>query len=157
PVSPDEIAAQVAALVDHFRLQTASAQAVWNLFGMESSAVIGKVVSEAAEDQSSGSVATDRSLHRRLTGTELPVPIVDWIIRHEQVRTVADLVERRLLLVFAPRVDRETLDQLERRIVAVHGSCPAGATAAVESLQRNYGRVVEETPHANIPDAPRQT
>jgi glycerol-3-phosphate dehydrogenase len=50
--------------------------------------------------------------------TNFTTGIVRWVIEHESVRTLADLVERRLMLVFARRLSHQTLADLAQCLVA---------------------------------------
>jgi len=51
-----------------------------------------------------------------LDGTDIPIAAVDWIIRHEHVRTLSDLVERRLMLLYASGLSHQTLVALAERM-----------------------------------------
>ncbi|WP_417744109.1 glycerol-3-phosphate dehydrogenase/oxidase [Rosistilla oblonga] len=53
-----------------------------------------------------------------LVGTQIPLAVVDAIIADEHVRRLGDLVERRLMLLYHPRLSRATLDQLAARMMA---------------------------------------
>lgn len=139
PATPANLATAVAALEQEYGLTSSVAQTVWSLFGTRSAQVLREAAAGAAG-------VPARPL---LPGTAVPISVVDWIIRHEQVRTVADLVERRLLLVFASQITRHTLEVLEARLRSVHGGClPEGtAAAAAESLAHHYGRrLTDDTP-----------
>ncbi len=57
----------------------------------------------------------DRKL---VSGTELPRGFVRWVIRHEWVRGLSDLVERRLMLVLAPGISAATLEELAEMLAA---------------------------------------
>lgn len=138
---PDTNAARETALnslITRCGLSPARADAVWDLFGTAAADVLA--------DAGLPSPDPHLSTADILPGTELPLAVVDWIIRREYVRTVSDLVERRLLLVFDPGLKYETLLMLEERIRAVHGDCRQGAKAAVEHLQRHFGITLSGTP-----------
>lgn len=53
-----------------------------------------------------------------LVGTDIPLAAVDAIIADEHVRTLGDLIERRLMLLYHPNLSKATLDQLAQRMVA---------------------------------------
>jgi glycerol-3-phosphate dehydrogenase len=110
----------------------ASAAALWELFGSDAPRVLEEL------RRSAGGGATP-AVAGELPETALPLAVVDWIVAHEHVQTVADLVERRLLLVFTPHLTWETLAALEESIRRVRGECPSGAAEAAAALQRNYG------------------
>ncbi len=69
-----------------------------------------------------------------LDGTNVGLRYVAWVIQHELVRTLADLVERRLMLLYQRRLTRRCLEQLAEQLVA------AGllTTSALESTVAQY-------------------
>jgi glycerol-3-phosphate dehydrogenase len=73
--------------------------------------------------------------------------VVRWVIRHEWVATLEDLVERRLMLVFAPRLSTRLLEGLAECLVAEGVLSAETVSAAVERcrarLRGHYGRVVD--------------
>lgn len=121
-------------LAGDYAISAASAAAVWRLFGTEAE----RVLSESLGPDSVGAPVGDDP-RQLLEGTVLPVGVIDWIIRREWVHTVADLVERRLLLVFEPGLTFSTLQGLEQRLHTRHGDCPHGAEEAARRLRRYYG------------------
>ena len=84
----------------------------------------------------------------RVAGTVLSRSVVRWIIRHEHVRTLEDLVERRLLLVFARTLSRATLIALSELLVECEVLSEDTRTEAVEEairrLRLHYGRRLPE-------------
>ncbi|MEZ6089039.1 MAG: glycerol-3-phosphate dehydrogenase/oxidase [Pirellulaceae bacterium] len=54
-----------------------------------------------------------------LTGTDIPISVVRTIIGNEHVRTVSDLVERRLMLLYERNLSERTILQLAEEMVAV--------------------------------------
>lgn len=121
-------------LAGDYAISEASAAAVWRLFGTESE----RVLSESLGPTSARTPAGDDPRHP-LEGTLLPVGVVDWIIRHEWVQTVSDLVERRLLLAFEPGLSFSTLQFLEQRLHTRGGDASCGAAEAARRLRRYYG------------------
>ena len=87
-VTVEALAADIAALCDEFSLSAASATAVRDLFGSDSLVVL----KESGLDVETSGKATSAAASM-LPGTDLPLAVVDWIITHEQVHTVADLIE----------------------------------------------------------------
>ena len=83
-----------------------------------------------------------------LTGTHLPLEFVRHSIEREWVTTLADLVERRLMLVYQPGLTRATLEALADELIAAgHLSAErksAEVAGLVGSLQRRYGKAVSE-------------
>lgn len=87
-------------------------------------------------------------LGRPIRGTDFTTGIVKWIIDHEWVRTLSDLVERRLMLVFAKDLRRETLIDLAEGLVAA-GKLPASdvpgeISATIRRLRTYYGRKIDD-------------
>lgn len=79
-----------------------------------------------------------------ISGTSLTSNIVCWVIDQEWVRTLSDLIERRLMLVFARDLRRQTLIDLagclvEKGKLASHEKDSA-VTAVEERLLTFYGR-----------------
>ncbi len=76
-------------------------------------------------------------------GTNLPIRFVDWSIEYEWVHTLGDLVERRLGLVFAPGLSRQTLEVLADRLchagLLTADSRDAEIDACLDNLCRQYG------------------
>jgi glycerol-3-phosphate dehydrogenase len=71
---------------------------------------------------------------------------VDWVIRHEWVTRVEDLVERRLMLAWSCGMSRYLLTQLAERMAA-HGRVRASqveaeAAHASARLEQFYGRTL---------------
>jgi glycerol-3-phosphate dehydrogenase len=104
-------------------------QSVWRLLGTRASDVLQHVRD------------ADRT---SLPGTSLPVAFVDWVIAHEWVQHLEDLVERRLMLAWEPHVTRKTLVTLAEQL---HGANRISAAdmatetdAAAERLAHRYGR-----------------
>ena len=54
----------------------------------------------------------DEVFNSSVTGTDIPIDFVRWSIRNEWVTNLDDLVERRLMLTFAPALHRSTLAEL---------------------------------------------
>jgi glycerol-3-phosphate dehydrogenase len=124
----DEACEQIA---DRNGWPIASVRAVWSLFGSETENVI-------------HDLATDDTT--QLDGSEIPLCVVKWIIKHEWVSRLSDLVERRLMLVYQPRLTRRALTQLaeclaETGRLNLNGIEPI-VTEQVERLQRMYGRQI---------------
>lgn len=83
-------------------------------------------------------------LGESISGTPFTTGIVRWIIDHESARTLSDLVERRLMLVFAQTLTRETLADLADCLVEAGVVPPADRPREIEStidrLATYYGR-----------------
>ncbi len=93
----------------------------------------------------SGAAADDRAA-ASIAGTELPVRFVRWVLRHEWVTRLSDLIERRLMLVFARSLQHATLRELAE-LMAGEGVIERDAIEeevrdATERLRHYYGREV---------------
>lgn len=102
--------------------------ALWPLFGSRLRAVL----RDAGDDRTP------------VAGTALSRAVVRWMIRHEHVQTLEDLVERRLLLVFGRELTRATLVDLAALLVECDRLSAEEADAAVEEtvtrLRLHFGR-----------------
>ena len=106
---------------------------VWQLLGTRSKDVL--------EELSAG----DR---RRIADTPLPCSLARWMIEHEWARTLADLVERRLMLLYDQRLSAAGLRQLAEVLVEV-GSLQAEDVEAElvayrQRLRDHFGRELAE-------------
>lgn len=121
--------------VDAGWTNAAEAAALWKLLGTRGADVLRDVSGEPREP------VADSPLTRR---------VVCWLIRHEHVVCLEDLLERRLLSVFQQHVSRAHLEDLAECLVAC-GKLPAAdthaaVTRAQQRLQRYYGRRFPDLP-----------
>jgi glycerol-3-phosphate dehydrogenase len=107
--------------------------AVWSLLGTRTAAVLAELAGGDRGD---------------LDGTRLPVALARWCIRHEWARTLPDLVERRLMLLYHPRLTRQCLDQVASALVAegfiAADRADEAVRQAVARLCEHYGKRVVE-------------
>lgn len=79
-----------------------------------------------------------------LSGTLLPKSFAAWVIEHEWVETLDDLVERRLMLVFDRELSEACLRELAELLVAAGKLEATNIDAAVEQttarLQKHFGK-----------------
>lgn len=115
--------------VDAGWTDSAEAAALWKLLGTRAADVLRDVSGEPREP------IADSPLTRR---------VVCWLIRHEHVARLEDLVERRLLSVFQQRLTPAHLHDLAQCLVACGKLEQTELTAAVtqtqQRLQQHYGR-----------------
>jgi glycerol-3-phosphate dehydrogenase len=116
-------------IAQRFGLSRASVAAVWQLCGTRTASIL--EVSPSTE---------------LLPGTDLPVSFAQWSIRHEFATTLADLVERRLMLLYHQRLTKACLERLAELLTA-DGHLPPGdqqsaVAAEVERLAAHYGKHV---------------
>ncbi len=139
PGNPTMLARERNILATRHRLPPAVVEAVWNLFGTRSDAVLGESLAAGRKDHAEA--PADVAL---VPGTSLTECVVRWIIDHEWVVTLDDLVERRLMLLFERRLTRQTLIRLAELLVEQHRLANADATSAVEAtvrrLAEHFGR-----------------
>jgi glycerol-3-phosphate dehydrogenase len=108
PVDSYEWSRRVAAELE---LDCAQVAAVFRLMGTRTKAILAKALPCQHFDN--------------LTGTDLPLAFVDWVIQHEWVHSLGDLVERRLGLVFDARLSLQTLEALADRLMDAGRLSPA--------------------------------
>ena len=81
-----------------------------------------------------------------IAGTDLPRDFVRWIIRHEWVSTLGDLVERRLMLIYQHKLSKECLNDLAELLIEDGRMNPADRETkiaeAVVRLKSIYGKDV---------------
>ena len=92
-------------------------------------------------------VANEAESARVLDRTNLPVDFARTVIRDEWVRTLDDLVDRRLMLLHQPRLTEFCLRQLTDLLIEAGRLQPVEADGAIEStiqrLHRRHGKRVE--------------
>lgn len=108
---------------------------IWRLYGTRTAEILANLT-----------VRTDEAV----AGTSFPVDFVRWVIQHEWVQTLPDLVERRLLLLYDAHVNETTLFALARLLVDAGRLAPdevdAAVEHAIERLKTRYGkRVVRDS------------
>jgi glycerol-3-phosphate dehydrogenase len=115
------------------QLPIESIEAVWKLCGTRAIAIL----TEACES------ADARQL---LAGTQLPLGYARWLIRREWVTRLDDLVERRLMLLYHPALERGCLDQLADLLIAEGKLFATEKQSAVDTvvgrLQSHFGKKV---------------
>jgi glycerol-3-phosphate dehydrogenase len=162
PASQAAVDAECRRLADELRLTLTQVQAVWRLRGAETGPILKACL---APQQASGgrqppgdaalshldptSRLSPAAHHgENLIDVDLPLDFVRWVIRHEWVRRLGDLVERRLMLLYDRRLSRRCLRQLAALLVEA-GLVPADAAEtevdrAVERLKSHFGKQLAE-------------
>ena len=81
-----------------------------------------------------------------LADVQLPARLADWMIEHESARTLDDLVERRLMLLYDQRLSIGTLTELAQSLVrrgCLNDNQLTGEVqATVERLNSHFGKRV---------------
>jgi len=84
---------------------------------------------------------------KRVRGTSLPMGIVEACVRLEWATDLEDVIERRLMLVFAEGLSRGTLEDVAQGLVEAGVLEPAATVAAVrqcvDRLRDRFGRNIE--------------
>jgi glycerol-3-phosphate dehydrogenase len=131
---PAEREGQKQQVASQFGLSNEQVSAIWELCGT----LTGEIL------RTQQSADADPSRLENITGSALPRTFVRWVIEHERVERLEDLIERRLMLLYRPQLSRRTLDELgdllmERgRLTAVEK--PAAVDRAFERLSHIYAR-----------------
>jgi len=104
-------------------------RAVWRLFGTRA---VRLLVDLAAGPRDN------------LDATSLPRELARWMVRNEHARTLGDLVERRLMLLYHPRLTRRCLDELaqvlmEERMIT---DAESHIEQTIDRLAARYGKHV---------------
>ena len=78
--------------------------------------------------------------------TSLPRAFAKWVVEHEWVTTLEDLIERRLMLLYDPRLTCQTLRELAHVLIE-HGRLSEDAvenqvTRTTERLRKHFGKHV---------------
>ena len=94
--SDEEFSRRLATLAERHALSVEQVTAIWSLYGTRTDAILAAISEPSGES---------------LAGTQYPKAFVRWMVQNEWVRSVEDLVERRLMLLFQP-FGRETLREL---------------------------------------------
>jgi glycerol-3-phosphate dehydrogenase len=129
PIGPDAIAETHRAIAQRSGFSTAQVAAVWKLCGTRCAEIL--------------ATSADRS---SVADLDVPCALVRWSIENEHAHTLADLVERRLMLLYHQRLTRGCLRRLAELLVEA-GRLPSGELdAAVEAethrLAARYGKRV---------------
>ena len=122
-------------LADGFHLSPSQVELLWSLFGARAEAILHQCRSLSGET---------------LSGTEIPLEVVRWIIRHEWVGTLADLVERRLMLLYRRDLAEETLQHLAACLAEAdllpRTDIDATVTQTADRLRTRYGKQTVPAP-----------
>lgn len=121
-------------LADKFGLKSAQIQTLWPLYGTRVETHL-----DECGDTTNGT----------LPGTAFPLAFVRWVIEHEWVRKLDDLIERRMMLLFQPDLSVETLRGLARLLVEAGrldaSQVDAAVDASRERLRTLYGKHLAES------------
>ena len=123
-------------LASQFGLNVVQVRAMWSLCGNR--------VAEILETQRT--VDADSAENQNVSGSALPRSFARWVIEHEWVERIEDLVERRLMLIYDPGLSRQTIGELAELLIEAGRLDPPGKEAAVDAAVRRceaiYGRML---------------
>jgi glycerol-3-phosphate dehydrogenase len=130
---PTDLASSQDSLAARFSLPVGVVRNVWRLLGSRT-------------ERALNDIAPELSL---LPGVELPERLADWMIEHESARTLDDLVERRLMLLYDQRLSLQTLkslaEALVRRGCLREEQIPSAIEATVERLRSHFGKTLSNS------------
>lgn len=131
PRDPSEWPALWQAWAQEFKSTVDEAAFLWPLYGMRAR----EILAQCATTQSP-----------RIADSPLKCSTVRWVIEHEWVNTLDDLVERRLMLIFAPRLTQAMLSDLAECLVEsgklTRDQLPNVVDTTIRRLQHHYGRAL---------------
>ncbi|QDV18892.1 Aerobic glycerol-3-phosphate dehydrogenase [Gimesia panareensis] len=134
PQTEDIFKAEVDRLAEKYQLPPESIRSLWTLQGTHLEEILDSLTEFSPE---------------LLRGTSLPRQYVLWTIQNEWVETLGDLVERRLMLVFAETLTEETLQDLADCLVEAGKVLPDQVPDLIQSYKTNldhfYGKAVVST------------
>jgi glycerol-3-phosphate dehydrogenase len=135
PLGDAALAAACRELAERSGCALAHVRAVWRLCGSRAEPILLSLD------------AGDRSC---VVGTDLPRGYVRWVIRHEWAQTVDDLVERRLMLLYDPRLCGATVRELAELLVEegvlARSKVDRQIELCVNRLQAHFGKRMGGTP-----------
>lgn len=126
--SEDDLPGHLGKLADRHGLGTEQVSAIWSLLGTRTERVLCSISQFSPES---------------VTGTPFPRAFVRWVIEQEAVRSLEDLVERRLMLLFHAIPSHDTLRDLalllaDAQMIAANQIDDAVARC-MERLARHFG------------------
>lgn len=129
PPDRDTLAQMQSMLAVRYALPIPSVAATWCLLGTRTE----QVLQETQNEQ-----------HSLLPGCDLPRSVARWVIRNQWVHRLDDLVERRLMLLYDPRLTKACLEDLAALLVAAGrlsaSETPAAVAATVQRLENHFGK-----------------
>lgn len=139
PRSDDELESRLNDISSLHQIPIAVVRSIWDLLGTRSDCFLDWIGQLDRAER-------DRMLNP-LDGSTMPSGLAYWAIDREWARTLDDLVERRLMLVFSLQITRGCLRRLAVCLVDRGYLASESVETAVEStiqrLKRCYGRTIE--------------
>ncbi|RMF42267.1 MAG: glycerol-3-phosphate dehydrogenase/oxidase [Planctomycetota bacterium] len=111
-------------------------QSAWRLWGQTAAHVL----------QAPSTKPSDADAPWTLAGSDLPVALVRYSLRHEWVNRLADLVERRLMLLYTPALPRDCLQHLAQLMVEEGKLEPSQVSdeidAVIQRCHQHFGKTI---------------
>jgi len=134
PEDPSQLEIAKQQVASQFGLTSDQLSAIWELCGT----LTGEIL------RTQQSADTDPHRLENITGSALPRTYVRWVIEHERVERLEDLIERRLMLLYDPQLSRRSLEELADLLVESGrlnaAEKPAALDHALERLSHIYAR-----------------
>ncbi|MCH7988296.1 MAG: glycerol-3-phosphate dehydrogenase/oxidase [Planctomycetes bacterium] len=135
PSNRESLHAEWKRLADEFSLRIEQISAMWSLCGNRVEQILQEMESVSSET---------------VEGTQIPLDFVRWVIQHEWVTTLDDLIERRLLLVYRPGLSEKCLRQLAQCLVEAgcfdSSEIETSIETTIERLKDYYGKQTKPSP-----------
>jgi glycerol-3-phosphate dehydrogenase len=129
PSDRDALARTQQLLAERFALPLSSITAAWSLLGSRTEQVL-----ETSEVSTSG----------LLPDSDLPRSVARWMIEHQWVCRLEDLVERRLMLLYEPRLSRACLEDLAQLLAEAGklppSEIPSAVSETTQRLETHFGK-----------------
>jgi glycerol-3-phosphate dehydrogenase len=109
-------------LAGRFGLGLEQVTAIWQLCGNLTGEILG--VQQSSDSDPHGL--------ENIAGSQLPRTFVRWVIEHERVERLEDLIERRLMLLYSPHLSRRTLEESADLLVAAGRLNATEKSAAID-------------------------
>ncbi len=136
PASPQLLTEHQRQLATQLQFTPAQVSAVWQLCGTRTAALLSPAANDAIHPDSRESLAD----------SDLPVRFVRRVIRDEWCCRLGDLVERRLMLLFAPQLSSACLRQLAQLMVdegrLSQDRVDAEVDQCIDRLRTHFGRTI---------------
>lgn len=133
PSGPAEIQREQERIAEQFGLHETQVRGIWSLCGNRVEEILAACQPVESEN---------------LDRTDLPISYARWVIEHEWVTSLDDLVERRLMLLYHPALSKQCLRQLAELLAQVdrmvHSEIEAAVASTIERLATFYGKSVKE-------------
>jgi len=119
-------------------MEVAQIRAMWHLCGDRVVQIL----------EAEGAGESDSAARQNIIGSSLPRSFARWVIAHEWVARIEDLLERRLMLIYEPGLSRRTIRELAALMIESGklelAAQEAAVEAAVQRCEAIYGRHLME-------------